>query len=185
MKEEFVYFIQFQNYLKIGYSTNPAERVSKMATAFPEVPLILSVIKGDRHLERYFHKKFKLYRTNREWFLIEGILRDFLISKACLVVPTTNQTFEFGGTVVIRKGPLAGTIGTMVGHDKSTHGNYIVRPIKRADMDASISVPYGLLDEIELLSVTESDVASCETLTKIEQIVDQDERSFVHIQYEK
>lgn len=81
-KEEFgfVYFmVNFQHKLcKIGFSNNPEKRLKEVQTGCPFELTIHKVVKGDIQMERTFHKIYKEYKSNGEWFFIKGELERFL-----------------------------------------------------------------------------------------------------------
>lgn len=77
----YVYFIQVGDAVKIGFSRDVAKRLSGMATALSEAPVILKTIPGTEATERYFHEHFASYRQKGEWFMLEGALSGFLAVK--------------------------------------------------------------------------------------------------------
>lgn len=64
-----VYYARIGNRVKIGTSTNLAER---MRTINPEELMAAEV--GDLGTERYRHKQFEHLRTHGEWFKLQGDL---------------------------------------------------------------------------------------------------------------
>lgn len=58
-----VYFVRLGNRIKIGWSTNLAQRLSNLQ---PEE--VLAVIPGDTTLERELHRRFAKHRVVGEWF---------------------------------------------------------------------------------------------------------------------
>jgi hypothetical protein len=63
-----VYFLEVQNYIKIGFSTGTHIRIASMQTASPfEIKLIASV-KGCERNEQEIHERVKHLRHRGEWF---------------------------------------------------------------------------------------------------------------------
>lgn len=71
-----VYFITTKDalFVKIGFSTKPQERVQALQTSSPVKLSLLAMIPGTMETERYFHELFSDYRTDGEWFRLEGDL---------------------------------------------------------------------------------------------------------------
>jgi hypothetical protein len=73
---EVVYFLGHGSRIKIGYSTNLAQRVSALALRRENVLLVLA---GDRHLERALHRSFAAFRVqSTEWFTDSVAIRHFM-----------------------------------------------------------------------------------------------------------
>lgn len=68
----YVYFIQFQKQVKIGFSINPKVRLN----ALPH-DRVIAVVEGTRQDEKRLHAAFKHIRTVGEWFLAESDLLEF------------------------------------------------------------------------------------------------------------
>lgn len=73
-----IYFVQCNNYIKIGNSTNPRKRLSDMQTASPYKLKLLKTIPGDYAEEERLHKKFRGIRVNGEWFCAEKRLLNYI-----------------------------------------------------------------------------------------------------------
>lgn len=71
-----VYFIKMGDYVKIGYSYNPTKRIKDFSTPLPLE--IICVLDGGYTLEAELHKKFKKLRTNKEWFIYNETIKNFL-----------------------------------------------------------------------------------------------------------
>jgi hypothetical protein len=65
-------------FCKIGYSTNPKERLLSIQTGCPFALYIQSTFKGTIETEKALHKKYRKYKSNGEWFFIEGELQKAL-----------------------------------------------------------------------------------------------------------
>ncbi|MDX2528038.1 GIY-YIG nuclease family protein [Streptomyces europaeiscabiei] len=72
-----VYFIRFQNTVKIGRTTNVKRRLEALATAAPGAEL-LATEPGWARRERLLHSKFAFYRTAGEWFALGPGLVDYI-----------------------------------------------------------------------------------------------------------
>ena len=66
----YVYFVQCNNKVKIGFSRNYIERIKIYKVASPFESKMLHVIKTDdcKKLEEYFHNRFASKRVEGEWF---------------------------------------------------------------------------------------------------------------------
>jgi hypothetical protein len=79
-----VYFLfdREVNIVKIGWSTDWMSRVSTIRGSYPRGLEVVKIIEStSSKLESDFHKKFKVYRLNGEWFKNEGKLNSFLFPK--------------------------------------------------------------------------------------------------------
>lgn len=85
-KKTYVYFIQANNHIKIGYSINPQKRLDDLKnprnkTIIPEAVDIqqgelLGEIIGGRETETLLHKRFSRHRVDGEWFKLNRRLRN-------------------------------------------------------------------------------------------------------------
>lgn len=75
-----IYFYKTNNTVKIGVTTKLNNRVSSINTCNPysKDSEIILVLEGDREKEKEFHKKFKQYRINGEWFLLSDEIINFI-----------------------------------------------------------------------------------------------------------
>lgn len=82
IEDGFVYFIINEEYkiCKIGYSVSPANRLKHLQTSSPYLLKIQKTVVGDIQMERLFHKIYKDYRLEGEWFRLEGELKTFVYS---------------------------------------------------------------------------------------------------------
>lgn len=78
----FVYFIgnSEKNICKIGFSYSPNKRLKELQTGNPFPLFVFKTVKGDMQMEKTFHFLYRQYRTQGEWFKIEGELKKFIIS---------------------------------------------------------------------------------------------------------
>ncbi|KKK88579.1 hypothetical protein LCGC14_2741700 [marine sediment metagenome] len=74
-----VYFIQCNEFVKIGDTSNIEERFKSLQASNPYKLELLCCI--DDCTEKEFHEKFKNERIHGEWFKISGILKDFIMEK--------------------------------------------------------------------------------------------------------
>ena len=80
--ESMVYFFLHRKYnaVKIGYTSNVDERLSDIRTGCPvhsDIKLLFW-FRGSREEETEFHRRFRMYRMDGEWFALEGELKDFV-----------------------------------------------------------------------------------------------------------
>ena len=66
-----IYFVRSGDYVKIGFSDKPQDRIKNLQTANPGKLSVLGVINGSRENEADLHKAFSKYRIGSgEWFRI-------------------------------------------------------------------------------------------------------------------
>lgn len=77
-ESEYIYVVgnEEQAICKIGYSTNPTNRISGIQTGCPYKLKFLLIIKGNMLMEQELHKKYAKQRLNGEWFSYSGPLKD-------------------------------------------------------------------------------------------------------------
>lgn len=80
--ESLVYFILQRKYnaVKIGFTTDIDQRISAIRTFCPmhnDIKLLFW-FDGSQEEEREFHRRFRSYRLDGEWFSLEGELKDFV-----------------------------------------------------------------------------------------------------------
>ena len=83
-----VYFAQVGPYIKVGYSTNPEQRVRRLFSSATFGPIgtprdlasrrLIRAIDGDKQTERQIHDALSDFRVVTEWFLDEPEVRDFI-----------------------------------------------------------------------------------------------------------
>lgn len=73
-----IYFVRCNQFVKIGYSSEPKERVWTLQTATPYKINILFFMPGDRWLEKDLHNRFGEYQHKGEWYKPEGRLLTFI-----------------------------------------------------------------------------------------------------------
>lgn len=72
------YFIKCGEFVKIGKSGNPSERLLTLRTGNPFDLELLHFVEGHQWLESQFHQRFSDYRHRDEWFRLEGELKAWL-----------------------------------------------------------------------------------------------------------
>jgi len=73
-----VYFIGTALFVKIGYTTTIARRLSDLDAMSPIPLVVLLLVPGDFTQEREFHSRFARYSIRGEWFRHEGKLAEFI-----------------------------------------------------------------------------------------------------------
>jgi hypothetical protein len=68
-----VYFVSFNKWVKIGFSSDIWTRVEKL-DCLPEPVVLLALVPGTRQLEWELHDRFSKYHSYAEWFSHEGKL---------------------------------------------------------------------------------------------------------------
>ena len=63
-----VYFIRQGEFIKIGFTESPLNRLSQLQTANPNNLEVLLIIDGGRELEVKYHELFKEHIYRGEWF---------------------------------------------------------------------------------------------------------------------
>lgn len=68
------YFVQgrMTEFIKIGKSFNPRERLPTLQTGSPDELILIAIIDGDK--EKALHRKFQADRHHGEWFFPKNIL---------------------------------------------------------------------------------------------------------------
>lgn len=73
-----VYFIQADRMVKIGFSRDYTDRMRSLQTASPIRLRLLLAIHGTERQEKELHAKFSPLRKSGEWFELKGALLDYL-----------------------------------------------------------------------------------------------------------
>ena len=83
-RKHWIYYIQWENdpeFVKIGYSSKPVDRVASFLTGSPGRLRLLrleEVLSQKEELGK--HSEFNAYHHRREWFKYEGALKDYIES---------------------------------------------------------------------------------------------------------
>lgn len=84
-----IYFIRSYNeFIKIGRSVNPNERLNGLQTASPKKLHIVAVMNGESQTEAGLHHMFAHRRVRGEWFRYSQDLKWFI--RAVQMNPTVN-----------------------------------------------------------------------------------------------
>ena len=73
-----IYFIQHENYVKIGYTLEPKRRVIEIQVSMPTELKVLLIIEGNKKLEKELHSLFVSLKTRGEWFLLDGVIEEYI-----------------------------------------------------------------------------------------------------------
>jgi hypothetical protein len=73
-----IYFVGYDNYVKIGFSTNPKTRVDDLQTGAPKPLKTYLILKGTLEDERRHHEMFAAHRLNGEWFRYSDEIKKFV-----------------------------------------------------------------------------------------------------------
>jgi hypothetical protein len=76
--EGWVYIIRSGDFVKIGYSLNPIERLNSLQVSSPNKMELLWQEPGGLQNEAAYHLRFRAHYERGEWFRYEGELREFL-----------------------------------------------------------------------------------------------------------
>jgi len=79
-----IYFIGNDEYIKIGYSSNPIDRINCIAEGVPFKISIHAIIEGDEAQEKYMQQLFEKYHVNREWFSFSDEIKEFITQQKLL-----------------------------------------------------------------------------------------------------
>ena len=66
--EKYVYFIRCEQFVKIGFSSNPRYRAHSFSTSNPFECCLIGLVRGGRDLERQLHELFSAFKHRDEWF---------------------------------------------------------------------------------------------------------------------
>lgn len=73
-----IYFVGFQDYIKIGYTADPIRRLEAIKQALPGESVVYAIIEGNRELEKELHDTFAINRARGEWFYYNDTLMKFI-----------------------------------------------------------------------------------------------------------
>jgi len=79
-KKSYVYFIQSDDFVKIGFTTNIESRLASLQTSIPNNLQLLGVMFGSVSDEKMLHSKFSDFRVrnNGEWFCLNEEIMGFI-----------------------------------------------------------------------------------------------------------
>jgi hypothetical protein len=73
-----IYVIRCGDFIKIGHALTPERRLREMRIGCPYPMEMLHVVDGRIALEKELHRAFRLHRLRREWFKIEGRVKEWI-----------------------------------------------------------------------------------------------------------
>jgi hypothetical protein len=76
-----LYFIRCGRAVKIGHTTNIAQRLANMQVNTPEEIDCLLLLRGQGHCEREWHKRFAADRIRGEWFWLTADLEAAILDE--------------------------------------------------------------------------------------------------------
>lgn len=71
-----IYFIQCNDYVKVGYTSNLKSRMKDYVTENPYPTKLLHILNGGYDIERKIHKQLKKFKHRGEWFLYTAEVKD-------------------------------------------------------------------------------------------------------------
>lgn len=105
----YVYFLQCNQFIKIGRAIDPRSRISGIRTANPFQITVLGVMPGGEKEEKSLHAQFQYLRHNGEWFFATSELLAFINSN-CEAKPTKATTNKLRSTARTRHGKKGFTV---------------------------------------------------------------------------
>lgn len=80
----FIYFLWSGSHIKIGYSTEPTQRLSQLLTGLAEGVRSFALVPGERRDERRLHVALDRHRRKGEWFAATSeVIEAMKLSLAC------------------------------------------------------------------------------------------------------
>jgi hypothetical protein len=76
-RRDCVYFVGFNKWVKIGFSSKIFTRLEKL-DCMPEPVVLLALVPGDRQIEKGLHNRFAEYHSYAEWFERRGKLTAYI-----------------------------------------------------------------------------------------------------------
>lgn len=93
----YICFIKSAGLVKIGFSTDVANRLSNLRVGCPVDANLVAAIPGTEDTESYFHKTFAKLREKGEWFRLEGVLERMLsVMPSSIDIPERKRKEPFG-----------------------------------------------------------------------------------------
>lgn len=86
----YVYVIEVEGWIKIGWSKPVIDRLGALQTGFPGELQIHGILPGVPRLEKQFHRRFRAYRKRGEWFERKGALARW-IDEGCPIQRSTRS----------------------------------------------------------------------------------------------
>lgn len=73
-----IYFVVMRDRVKIGFSRNPALRISQMMTSWAEVPQMTFSFPGTMGREKQLHRRLESHKSQGEWFKLTPTVLDVM-----------------------------------------------------------------------------------------------------------
>lgn len=90
-----VYFLRFENLIKIGYTEDVEFRCKALQAMSPvELKLVAVIEDVDSKFEKELHKRFKKFRSHGEWFFINDELRNLIENNRNYSISITPKYFN-------------------------------------------------------------------------------------------
>lgn len=90
-----IYFIQAENYVKVGYTSNLRSRYKKYVTENPNAVKLLAQCKGGFDIEKKAHTRMKPWHHRGEWFHLNdesrAMIRLIIHENADNIEPTVTR----------------------------------------------------------------------------------------------
>ena len=74
----YVYFLQCENHVKIGFAKDVGKRIRGIQTMCPTPPTLLGSYPATRSHEKDLHDRFEAYRSNGEWYRLNGPVAEYV-----------------------------------------------------------------------------------------------------------
>lgn len=78
VRDGLIYFAGYGDYVKIGFTTDLAQRLSELQTGAPEKLKIILAIPGTLRDEAAAHRRFARSRLKGEWFRRSGAIEEWI-----------------------------------------------------------------------------------------------------------
>jgi Meiotically up-regulated gene 113 len=83
-KDGYIYFIECQDFIKIGWTRNLEQRLSAIGMAVPFTLRLLHIAAGSKDDERSLHLRFGKHQHKGEWFRKAPELLEFIEERKCI-----------------------------------------------------------------------------------------------------
>jgi hypothetical protein len=78
--KQYVYFLRSRGLIKIGFSTNPKQRIKSIQAGWPHKVYVIKVVQGTRQYEASLHARFAGLHAKGEWFRADAAIESFIES---------------------------------------------------------------------------------------------------------
>lgn len=73
-----IYFLKLEQFVKIGFTNNPHNRITTLQSGLPEKVELIYLMDGGRKEEKELHLKFSGNRREGEWFILVDEILDYI-----------------------------------------------------------------------------------------------------------